>query len=73
MFNSTPSCINKSYGVAKILLKKNFNLGPKLEFYQVLIFVLVLVETDSSIKKRSDKWGIVWVYGTDLLKQALYY
>ena len=57
MFDFTLDCINKSFKITKILLKKTykiwFEIGVKVHF--TLILVLVLVKADLLTKKRDGK------------------
>lgn len=55
LFDFALDYINKCFGIAEILLKKSIKLDPQQKFYLVPIFILVLVETDPSIIKKSDK------------------
>ena len=50
LFDFALSYINKCSRVAKMLLKKNLKLNLGQRFYLTLIFVLVLVEADLTIK-----------------------
>ena len=54
LFNFTLGYIDQCSGVTKILLKKSLELSLKQSFYLTLTFLLVLMETNPSTKKKSD-------------------
>lgn len=49
--NLALSCIEESSRITKILLKKSLELGLELEFYMILMFMLVQARIDLCTKK----------------------
>ena len=70
-FDSALGRVNKSLGVAKILLKKSLKIDRGQGFYLTPTFMLRLVETDLPTKKRGGKWGAVWFSGIGSIEMVL--
>ena len=53
--NLALNCIKESSRITKILLKKSLELGLELEFYLILIFMLILAGINLYTKKKCGK------------------